>query len=115
MCRLLRGIFTTRLSLPRYKSIWDVAIVLRYLKLMLHPSSQLSLRELTLKLIIALLSGQRCQTIHALDINIMKVEAHPTRQYIFQANQLLKTSRPGKHFSHLVLQSYPEEKTVVYL
>ena len=109
--RLLRGIFTTRPSLPRYKSVWDVAIVLRYLKT-LHPLSQLSLRELTLKLtmLIALLSGQRCQTIHALDINSMKVEAHPTRQFIFQINQLLKTSRPGKHFSHLVLQSYPEDK-----
>ena len=37
-------------------------------------------------------------------------EAHPTRQYIFEINQLLKTSRPGKHFSHLLLQSYPEDK-----
>ena len=40
----------------------------------------------------------------------MKVEAHPTEQYVFQINQSLKTSRPGKHFSHLVLQSYPEDK-----
>ena len=111
MCRLLRDVFTTRPSLPRYKSIWDVAIVLRYLKT-LHPPSKLSLRELTLKLtmLIAFLSGQRCETIHALDINSMKVQVHPTQQYVFQINQLLRTSRPGKHLNHLVLQSYPEDK-----
>ena len=61
-------------------------------------------------MLIAMLSGQRCETIHALDINSMKVEVHPTQQYVFQINQLLKTSRPGKHLNHLVLQSYPEDK-----
>ena len=77
-----------------------------------NASSKLSLRELSLKLtmLIALLSGQRCQTIHVLDINSMKVKVHPTQQYVFQINQLLKTSRPEKHFSHLVLQSYPDRK-----
>ena len=61
-------------------------------------------------MLIALLSGQRCQNIHALDINSMKVEVHSTQQYVLQMNQLLKTFRPGKHFNHLVLQSYPENK-----
>ena len=61
-------------------------------------------------MLIALLSGQRCQTIHALNINSMKIIARPTQQYVFQINELLKTSRPGKHFSQLVLQSYPEDK-----
>ena len=111
MCRLLRGVFSTRPSLLRYHSIWDVATVLRHLKT-LHPPSQLKLRDLTLKLtmLIALLSGQRCQTIHALDIKGMKVEAHPTQKYVFQIHKLLKTSRPGHHLNHLVLQSYPEDK-----
>jgi hypothetical protein len=111
MCRLLRDVFTARPSLPRYQNIWDVAIVLRYLKT-LHPPSKLTLRELTLKLtmLMALLSGQRCQTIHALNIDSMKIDISPTQQHVFQINELLKTSRPGKHFSQLVLQSYPEDK-----
>lgn len=61
-------------------------------------------------MLIALLSGQRCETIHALDIKSMKVEIHPTRKYVFQIDKLLKTSRPGNHFNHLVLQSHPEDK-----
>ena len=111
VCRLLKGVFTTRPSLPRYQCIWDVAIVLKYLKT-LHPPEDLHLRDLTLKvnMLIALLSGQRCQTIHALDISDMEVVSQPNLQYVFQINKLLKTSRPAKHFSHLVLQAYPTDE-----
>ena len=50
----------------------------KYLKT-LHPIRGLHLRDLTLKItmLIALLSGQRCQTIHALDISDMQVVCHP--------------------------------------
>ena len=105
--------FTKRPSSPRYHCVWDVVIVLKtkYLKT-LHPIRGLHLRDLTLKItmLIALLSGQRCQTIHALDINDMQVVYHPNQQYVFQINKLLKTSRPGKHFSHLTLQAYPADE-----
>ena len=109
--RLLKGVFTKRPSLPRYHSVWDVGIVLKYLKT-LHPLEDLHLRDLTLKItmLIALLSGQRCQTIHALDMSEMQVVCHPNQQYVFQINKLLKTSRPGKHFSHLTLQAYPADE-----
>ena len=113
VCRLLKGIFTKRPSSPRYHCVWDVVIELKtkYLKT-LHPIRGLHLRDLTLKItmLIALLSGQRCQTIHALDINDMQVVCHPNQQYVFQINKLLKTSRPGKHFSHLTLQAYPADE-----
>ena len=71
VCRLLKGVFTTRLSLPRHQCIW-VAIVLKYLKT-LHPPEDLQLHDLTWKvnMLIALLSGQRCETIHALHISDM--------------------------------------------
>ena len=97
VCRLLKCIFTKRPSSPRYHCVWDVGIVLKYLKT-LHPIRGLHLRDLTLKItmLIALLSasGQRCQTIHALDISDMQVVCHPNQQYVFQINKLLKTSRP---------------------
>ena len=83
----------------------------KYLKT-LHPPEDLHLRDLTWKvnMLIALLSGQRCQTIHALDISDMQVVTQPNLQYVFQINKLLKTSRPAKHFSHLVLQAYPTDE-----
>ena len=58
-----------------------------------HPPEDLHLRDLTWKvtMLIALLSGQRCQTIHTLDISDMHVVSQPNMQYVFQINKLLKT------------------------
>ena len=65
--RFLKGTFATRPALPKYKEVWDVNTVLEHLKT-LHPAESLSSKLLTLKLVMlmAILSGQRCQTIHAL-------------------------------------------------
>ena len=67
--RFLRSVYNSRPSLPRYIEIWDVRIVLDKLREM-SPASILALKELTYKLmmLIALVSAQRGQTIHLLDI-----------------------------------------------
>jgi len=106
--KFLRGVYTTRPSLPRYQEIWDVSIVLKYLKT-LHPPENLSIMNLTLKttMLIALLSGQRCQTIHALDISAMTLS---DGNCIFYIQKLLKTSRPGKHLGRLELRAFDEDK-----
>ena len=41
--RFLKGIFTTRPALPKYKEVWDMNTVLEHLKT-LHPSETLSLK-----------------------------------------------------------------------
>ena len=61
-CRLVKGMYQTRPALPRYKQIWDVQLVLDYL-LELHPVSDLSLKDLTLKLVVNGI-GQHGQSIH---------------------------------------------------
>ena len=106
--RFLRGVFNTRLSLPRYQEIWDISIGFTYLK-SLHPPEKLTLKDLTMKttMLVALLSGQRCQTIHALDVyNIVLTKDRCT----FYIHELLKTSRPGKHFGKLELRAYHPDK-----
>ena len=64
--RCLKGIFELKPALPKYSEIWDVNIVLDYLK---NLPIQLSLKELTLKLnvLLCLTTGQRGETIHKLD------------------------------------------------
>lgn len=47
--RFLKGIFTARPALLRNQQVWDVSVVLQYLKT-LHPPEQLSLKDLTLKM-----------------------------------------------------------------
>ena len=108
LTRFLKGVFTARPALPRYQEVWDVSVVLKYPKT-LHPPEQLSLKDLTLKMtmLIALLSGQRCQTIYSLDTTTMVLSAEKCVFYIYE---LLKTSRPGKHYGCLELRAYADDK-----
>lgn len=71
-CRFIKGIFECRPSLPRYQETWDVTVVLDYLA-KLGPPEKLSLKNLTLKVVMlmALLSGQRRQTLNTLSIDCM--------------------------------------------
>ena len=67
--RLMKGIFQEKPPRSRYSEIWDVSIVLLHLQ-SFSPLDKLSLRELTLKLVmlILLVSGQRglssCRTLN---------------------------------------------------
>ena len=78
---------------PKYTEIWDVSIVLSHL-LSLSPVDKLSLKELTLKLLVLtlLVSGQRGQTVHLLSIDHM---VSVNNCYTFQIVDHLKQSRPG--------------------
>jgi hypothetical protein len=91
--RFLRGVFNIKPSLPRYVNTWDVNIVLNFLKNM-NSFDVISLRELSYKLVtlIALCTGQRCQTLSVLklsDMNIINGIVY------FRVSELLKQSRPG--------------------
>ena len=97
--RFLKGTFTTRPALPKYKEVWDVNTVIKHLKT-LYPAKTLSLKLLSLKIVMlmAILSGQRRQTIHALTTRDMKVS---NSKVIFIVNDLLKTTKPGKECTNL--------------
>ena len=104
VCRFLKGVFQLKPSLPKYRNIWDVNIVLTYLS-SLHPPKDLTLKDLTLKttMLLALLSGQRCQTLHFLSVSSMVMKPDSC---VFTIHKLLKTSRPGKHVTNLTFTAY---------
>ena len=106
--RFLKGVYESRPSLPRYKDIWDVSVVLNYLKT-LPPTEESNLKDVTLKtvMLVVLLSGQRCQTVHALTISGMRITNDTVH---FEIVKLLKTSKPGRHQGHLELKSYPVDQ-----
>ena len=95
VCRFIKGVFQLKPALPKYTHIWDVEKVLSYLQT-LAPVSSLDLKQLSLKLatFLAILTGQRCQTIHKLDLNLM--QTLPDR-YVFAIGEKLKHTRPGQH------------------
>jgi hypothetical protein len=63
----MKGIFELRKPKPKYKSIWDVSVVLKYL-------GTFSLKNLTLKLVMLMLlvTGQRGQTIDCLSLSELR-------------------------------------------
>ncbi len=109
--RFMRGVFVKRPALPRYKEIWDVSIVLRHIEKW-HPLKDLDLKCLTLKtvMLMALTSGQRCQTINALNISNMQLTENRCR---FEIKELLKTTRPNSHFGVVEFVAYIEEPLCV--
>jgi hypothetical protein len=111
--RFVKGVFVSRPALPRYTEIWDISLVFNYLRT-LHPVEELNLKELTLKtvMLLAILSGQRYQTLHALSITSMERQEN---KYTFYVNQLLKTSKPGKHWVVRNLLLIPRIHTYVLL
>ena len=107
--RLMKGIFQEKPPRPKYTEIWDVSIVLAYLQ-SLSPVNTMSLKELTLKLsvLILLVSGQRGQTVHLLNINYM---VFSNNCYTFQLVEHLKQSRPGVNNPLVKLTAF-EDKTL---
>ena len=81
--------------------------VLEHLKT-LHPAESVSLKLFTLKLVMlmAILSDQRCQTIHALTTRDMKVS---DSKVVFIVNDLLKTTKPGKECTKIEFLSFDED------
>ncbi|XP_072032829.1 uncharacterized protein [Amphiura filiformis] len=111
--RFIKGVFQIRPTLPRYSEVWDVTIVLNYLK-SLHPTNQLRLRDLTFKLtmLMALTTGQRVQTLHMLNLEDMVVHSN---DITFYCSKLLKQSRPGNVGMKIEFKSYNVDKRVCVL
>ena len=68
----MKGVFELK---PKYSHTWDVDTVLNLLECY-APINKQTLKELSHKLVmlLALLTGQRCQTIHKLSVKNMKLE-----------------------------------------
>ncbi len=104
--RFMKGVFELRPALPRYQTTWDVKKVLDFFRKQPMPSA-LILKDLTVKVtfLIALLSGQRCQTLHVLTIDMILVADKCT----FYVMEKVKQTRVGTHVKPLEFLKYSPE------
>ena len=106
--RFMKGIFQLNPPQARYSEIWDVQVVFNYLR-RLSPAKTLSLKNLTLKLsmLLALISAQRVQSLHLLNLDnmIMKEGA-----VIFSFSDQLKQNAPGRAAFGIRLPAYPPDR-----
>ena len=105
--RFMKGVFRTRPPVPRYESTWDVQVVLSHLCSLAVPN-ELDLKSLTHKLVmlVALVSAQRTQSIHLLDLQFMK-ESTDQIEFVFPTH--VKQSRPGYKVPSVILKAYPSD------
>ena len=108
--RSMKAVFETKNPARKCTMTWDVSKVLKYLAT-LYPSNGISLKCLSIKLVLLmlLLSGQRGQTIHVLNLaglNIMDDTC------VFQLLEHIKTSKPGGRATILSLKKYAENRAV---
>ena len=89
--KLLKGAKSVRPARPRYSVTWNPNIVTSYLK----SCDNVTLKEIThnLVMLIALVTGQRAQTLHALKINDMTIEEELIS---FTLSSSLKIRGPGE-------------------
>lgn len=108
--RFLKAVLNNRPSIPRYQSVWDPTSVLTYLQTF-PPLESISLKELTHKLVmlIALVTGQRCQSFHLMDITSMQKN---TDHYKFIIKDIVKQSAPGRNLPELILPAFPADGRV---
>ena len=107
----MRGAFNKNPPTPKYKFIWDVAVVLEYLESKGHYESML-LKEITLKLVmlLALTSGQRVQTLATLSKKSM---IHSDSGVGFVLTGLLKTTSPKNANVQINLPFYTKHELCV--
>ena len=105
----MKGVYERRTPQPKYSVIWDASKVLNYLA-SLHPLKDLSLKDLTHKLLMLLLlvTGQRGQSIHMLTLEHMTLTESACD---FQLPGHTKTSKPGQPALSISVQKFaPDPK-----
>ena len=106
---LVTGVFNQRPPQPRFNIVWDVQVVLDYLKKISVKSKELSDKYLTLKttMLIALTSASRSLGIHHLDIRFMQIS---DSQIIFTYSKLHKSWKKGSKPPSLSFTEFPEDE-----
>ena len=104
----MKGVFVLRPPKPRYTYIWDVNLVLTYLR-KLSPVKYLKLKELTLKLsmLMALTQAARVQTLHLLTVNSFR---ETKQEFVFQLLEALKQNRPSINVVYASFKAYPSDR-----
>ena len=107
----MAGVHNNRPPQPRYTFMWDMGVVLRYIKDRMPHNSKLSNKELTFKLtgLLALASAGRASMIHHLNITFL---AKSKTMYKFYFNKLHKSWRNGKPPPEVTYYDFPQDKCI---
>ena len=109
ICRLLKGIFREKPTLPKYTVTYDVKKVFDFIQSVNINDASLELLTKCVATILCLLSGQRSQTLSELYISYMYLDS---TRVIFYIPKLLKTTRPTFHQEPLEFKAFPNNTRI---
>ena len=109
VCSLMSGIFNKRPPQPKYLFVWDVQVVLDFIKSKWGDTDTLAGKEVTLKLcmLMALITTSRALGLHHLDIRYM---VHTENKATFHFHKLHKSWRRGNPPPSLDMYAYHADK-----
>lgn len=109
VCRMLKGIFNERPSLPKHSFIWDSDILLNSLDV---DSEHLDLLTLSKKVVVllTLLSSQRVATIASLNITDLYWSESDLNITI---TEVIKQTKPGRHQVPLHFRKYSNKNLCI--
>ena len=104
----IKGIFHLRPTKPKYSSIWDADILVRYWEKK-EDNSQLNLLELSKKVttLLVLLHGLRISTIATFDVTLITMSNDTC---IFYPSELLKHDRQGRPRDKFIYKKFKNSK-----
>lgn len=108
--RFMKGVFNLRPPMPKYTETWDVQPVLQKLRSM-FPLHTLSLKELTLKLVMlmALTQAARVQTLHLLVLSGIRIGKDSIS---VRLGGNIKQCRPNFNVQMLTFHSYSKDASL---
>ena len=107
----MKGVFESRKPKPKYTKIWDVTVVLTHLSTQ-NPNDTFSFKkDLTYKvlMLILLVSSQRRQSIHYLDLKHITIGKN---KYSFDIMEHIKTSSPRNPYARIGIARYEPGITI---
>ena len=106
--RLMKGIFEARPIFPKYRTVWSVNIVFNYFRTLDHPKNlSMGLLGKKLALLMCLIAGgQRCQTLHAIDIRDIKFVED---KCVIPIYEKLKQTKPGVHMKPMEFKLFTSD------
>lgn len=109
--RFMKGVFEKKPPVSRYNVIWDVRIVLDYLKnLITDMDTPLDIITFKLIMLLALATKQRAQTLHAISVDDIQLS---DSLVVIPIRKLLKHTRSNNYKFALYLNAYSEKSICV--
>ena len=105
--RLMRGVYNSRPPQPRYSLMWDVEVVVQYIK-KLGSNRDLSLKSLSRKLamLMVLVNANRSSELGALDVQFRVFRPEGV---VFKLPSLTKKRSPGTSPKELFFGAFPHD------